>query len=92
MTMINRTVQRLRQGSRLHVASATSLTKLLKEKTTPCAKEKRLSAYLIKIAQLGGYLARKNDPPPGNIVMWRGMSRLTDIQLGFQLGATLVGN
>jgi RNA-directed DNA polymerase len=27
------------------------------------------------------YLARKNDPPPGNIVMWRSLSRLTDIAL-----------
>jgi hypothetical protein len=27
------------------------------------------SRYLEKIAQLGGYLARSNDSPPGNIVM-----------------------
>ncbi len=32
------------------------------------------------------------DPPPGNTVMWRGLSRLTDIQLGFELGTRLVGN
>jgi hypothetical protein len=37
-----------------------------------------LSTYLIKIARLGGYLARTKDPPPGNMVMWRGLSRLTD--------------
>ena len=41
-----------------------------------------LSLYLIKIARLGGYLARAKDPPPGNIVMWRGLSRLNDIPLG----------
>ena len=35
-----------------------------------------------KVARLGGYLARASDPPPGNIVMWRGWSRLTDIVLG----------
>jgi hypothetical protein len=29
---------------------------------------------------------------PENRVIWRGMSRLTDIELGFALGATLVGN
>jgi hypothetical protein len=44
-------------------------------------QRKILGTYLIKIARLGGYLARKNDPPPGNIVMWRGLSRLTDIAL-----------
>jgi hypothetical protein len=42
-----------------------------------------LSTYLIKIARLGGYLARTKDSPPGNMVMWRGLSRLTDIELGF---------
>lgn len=36
--------------------------------------------------------ARRSDPPPGNMVMWRGLSRLTDIELGSLLGAKLVGN
>ena len=44
-----------------------------------------LSAYLVKVARLGGYLARTRDPPPGNLVMWRGLSRLTDIALGATL-------
>ena len=35
--------------------------------------------------KLGGYLARAKDPPPGNLVLWRGLSRLTDILLGFEL-------
>ena len=53
---------------------------------------KTLSVYLIKIARLGGYLARASDPPPGNTVMWRGLSRLTDITLGIELaGATPCG-
>jgi hypothetical protein len=42
--------------------------------------------------RLRGYLARRGDCPPGNRVIWRGMSRLTDIKLDFALGATLVGN
>ncbi|MEX3968888.1 IS4 family transposase [Paraburkholderia sp. EG286B] len=40
---------------------------------------------VMRLAQLGGYLARANDPPLGNTVMWRGMRRLTDIQLGYEL-------
>lgn len=51
-----------------------------------------IAFYLTKLARLGGYLARASDPPPGNMVMWRGMSRLTDIQLGVLIGAKLVGN
>lgn len=31
-------------------------------------------------------------PAPGNIVMWRGLSRLTDIELGAHLAPALVGN
>jgi hypothetical protein len=44
------------------------------------------------IARLGGYLARATDPPPGNTVMWRRLSRLTDIELGAIIGAKNVGN
>ena len=56
------------------------------------AQKTSLSTYLTKISRLGGYLARASDTPPGNMVMWRGMSRLIDIELGFMVGAKLVGN
>jgi len=45
-----------------------------------------------QLAQLGGYLARAGDAPPGNMVIWRGLARLTDIEIGFLLGAQNVGN
>jgi Transposase DNA-binding/Transposase DDE domain len=38
-----------------------------------------LSTALQWIAILGGYLARKNDPPPGTMVVWRGWRRLTEV-------------
>jgi hypothetical protein len=50
-----------------------------------------LSRYLEKIAQLGNYLARANDAPPGNTVIWRGMRRLADMQLGFNLASERYG-
>jgi uncharacterized secreted protein with C-terminal beta-propeller domain len=40
-----------------------------------------LSTYIKKIAQLGGYLARFHDPPPGNMVIWRVITRLSEVQL-----------
>jgi len=49
------------------------------------ARSLKLSDYLLQIAKLGGYLARTSDPSPGNMVMWRGLSRLSDIQLGFEI-------
>lgn len=44
--------------------------------------EPRLGQNLLKLAQLGGYLARASDPPPGNKIIWRGLTHLTDIHLG----------
>lgn len=51
----------------------------------PKARRKTLSHYLIKVARL-----RASDPPPGNTVMWRGLSRLTDIALGVMVGGEFV--
>lgn len=58
---------------------------------TPAPK-RTVSHYLTAIAKLGGYLARAKDPPPGNMVLWRGLTRLTDIHLGYELHHKLVGN
>jgi hypothetical protein len=49
------------------------------------AKETTLAAYIRKIARLGGYLGRSRDPPPGIVVLWRGLSRLADIELGMEV-------
>jgi hypothetical protein len=90
MTMMNRVAP---VASPL-VALTRVETQLL-DRLFPGESERRkptLSTYLIKIARLGGYLARTKDSPPGNMVMWRGLSRLTDIELGFLLRVQLVGN
>lgn len=50
-----------------------------------------LSHYLTQIARLGGYLARAHDPPPGNIVIWRGWSRLMDIKIGANVSCNTCG-
>jgi hypothetical protein len=68
------------------------LDQLVKEHISSLQGDNLLGWYITKLARLGGYLGRKNDPPPGNLVVWRGLSRLNDIQLGFRLRAELVGN
>ena len=68
------------------------LDQLVPAKDPTLPQPATVSSYLTKIARLGGYLARAHDPPPGNIVMWRGLSRLTDIKLGATIAAELVGN
>jgi hypothetical protein len=91
MTMLNRSASDAPPALALTGTEIiTVLDRLVNDK--PGASRNTLSHYLTKIARLGGYLARANDPPPGNTVMWRGFSRLTDIVLGATLEAKIVGN
>jgi hypothetical protein len=93
ITMMNRSQPNSSPTLALTQLEIRLLNRLLKDKDTKLPREKKtLCHYVTKIARLGGYLARKNDPPPGNMVMWRGLSRLTDITLGAVSGAGLVGN
>jgi hypothetical protein len=91
LTMINRTAPEAPVELALTTIEIGLLDELLKDKTPRSLPKKTLSIYLTKIARLGGYLGRANDSPPGNTVMWRGMSRLTDIALGFTIGAKICG-
>jgi hypothetical protein len=91
MTMLNRTAPSTPPDAALTETEMYLLDHLVPNRRAP-SEQKSLSVYIIKIARLGGYLARASDPPPGNIVMWRGLSRLTDIELGAHLGARIVGN
>jgi Transposase DNA-binding len=85
MTMINRAAPNARPELGLTKIETVLLDRLLPDTSGRPPGEKTLSSYLIKIARLGGYLARASDPPPGNIVIWRGLTRLTDIKLGAAL-------
>ena len=42
-----------------------------------------LDFYMIRVARLGDYLARRRDAPPGTIILWRGFARLADLVAGF---------
>jgi Transposase DNA-binding/Transposase Tn5 dimerisation domain len=92
MTMINRSAPEAEPSLVLTDQETRLLDHLVPDKARRPRRERTLAFYLTKIARLGGYLARASDPPPGNIVMWRGMSRLTDITLGSTFAARLVGN
>ncbi|MFV1978778.1 MAG: IS4 family transposase [Myxococcota bacterium] len=40
---------------------------------------------ITSMARLGGYLARRSDPPPGAKVLWRGLIRLSGMVEGYRL-------
>ena len=47
-----------------------------------------LGEAVTRVAQLGGYLARGSDPPPGAECLWKGMSRLSGMAEGYRLADT----
>jgi hypothetical protein len=91
MTMINRSASNAPAAAVFTAVERRLLDHLVPDRHPEHGRRKSLPAYLTKVARLGGYLARASDPPPGNIVMWRGLSRFTAIELGFYV-AQLVGN
>jgi hypothetical protein len=93
LTMLNRAAPNASPKLALTDTEIGLLDQLVKDSHNRGCCPGTLAFYLIKLARLGGYLARANDPPPGSIVIWRGLSRLTDIELGAEIRATHnVGN
>jgi hypothetical protein len=89
MTLIQRSVPCAPPTLGLAAAGIRLLDRLVPDRRTSPPGRRTLSAYLLKLAWLGGHLARARDPPPGNTVMWRGLSRLTDITIGAALAAEM---
>jgi hypothetical protein len=90
--LLNRTDPSTGPSEAFTDAEIAVLDRLSPKTAIPEFLPRTLSHYIIQLAKLGGYLARKGDPPPGNIVMWRGLKRLTDIVFGMQIAAEVVGN
>jgi hypothetical protein len=84
LTEINRSAPEAPPEVALTATEVSLLEQLVKD-TVRIVEAPCLSRSLVKLAQLGGYLARANDPPPGNKVIWRGMHRLMEIEIGYQL-------
>src|SRR5215211_2073748 len=68
LTMINRAAPHAGPGLALTKGEIALLDRLVPDKAQAPPSAKTLSFYLIKVARLGGYLARTRDPPPGNTV------------------------
>jgi hypothetical protein len=91
ITMLNRTRPEASPDEAFTELDQYLLDELAPDKPT-ASSPPTVAHYIVKLARLGGYLARTHDPPPGNTVVWRGLFRLTDIELGMIIGAQLVGN
>jgi len=92
ITMMNRSQPRAAPHVGFTQLELYLLDTLIRDKARAVKPTNSLGTYLVKLARLGGYLARAHDPPPGNNVMWRSLTRLTDIDLGAIIGAQLMSN
>ena len=92
LRMMNRVVPDAEPGVALTGIETAVLDRVVPDRGSNQPRIRDLASYVQKIARLGGWLARAGDPPPGDRVLWRGMTRLTDIVLGATLTLDDVGN
>lgn len=85
LTMINRSAPRAPPEIAFTDSERLVLIAISQRWQTPLTRHSCLTDYLVCLARLGGYLARTHDPPPGNLVIWRGMRRLSDLELGMKM-------
>ena len=86
-----RIFEKIGHKQRLPVAfcRTTMLVNFILDRIFPDKKAKKaftVQYNLTKLARLGGYLARASDPPPGPLVIWRGLMKLNDFQRAVLLG------
>ena len=91
LTMLNRCAANAPPELALTQIEIHLLDQLVRDKPSKGSPPKSLSTYVTKVARLGGYLARAHEAPPGNQVIWKGMSRLTDMEPGFLVGVKSCG-
>jgi len=72
--MLNRSTQKAKATLAFTPLEIDILNRLAPERQVGSSRSPTLQSCLIQLARLGGYLNRASDPPPGNIVIWRGMS------------------
>lgn len=66
------------------VSEWKSVYKILKKEEKLPEKPPSLAVFIKMIGILGGYLNRKNDPPPGPKAMWIGFTRMHDFALAWE--------
>ncbi|WLB97050.1 IS4 family transposase [Bradyrhizobium japonicum] len=88
ITMSARAQPDARPETVLTLVEIETLDRIDAARSKPRILRRTLATYLLQIAMLGGYLARTRDHPPGNIVVWRGLTKLHDIASGIAIGST----
>lgn len=85
------TILRRQAPTTAPAAVFTETERTLLERKMPSSRKsttRDLAFYMTAVARLGGYLDRNSDPPPGTTVIWRGFTRLSDLDEGFRAAKT----
>lgn len=85
LMMIGRTCPNMSCADLFEACEWKSVFRII-NKNEPMPAEPPLLKDLIRmIAILGGYIGRSNDPPPGPKVMWKGLSRMSDFAMAWEV-------
>lgn len=90
--MLNRAPTKAKASVAFTPLEIDILNRLAPGQQPPTARPPSLQTCVAQLARLGGYLNRAGDGPPGNLVIWCGMPRLTDIKIRSLMAAENVGN
>lgn len=85
LTMIGRELPNLPCTAILEAHEWQALYCFIHKTPIPPLEPPSLQLAVGWIAQLGGFLGRKRDGAPGPIVVWRGLQRLSDLAIAWQL-------
>lgn len=91
LTMLNRSARKAPPTLAFTSLEVDLLNRLAHPPPRSQSRPSTLNSCLTRLAPLGGYLALAGDAPSGNMVIWRGLVRLTNIEIGYLLASQHVG-
>ena len=85
LMMLGRTCPSISSGDLFEECEWKSVFKIVNRNEPIPAEPPPLKDFIRMIAMLGGYIGRNNDPPPGPKVMWKGLTRMSDFAMAWEV-------
>jgi len=85
LMMIGRTCPNISASDLFEECEWKSVYKIIHRNEPIPEEPPQLGEFIKMIAILGGYIGRENDPPPGPKVMWKGLARMSDFSMAWEV-------
>jgi hypothetical protein len=85
LMMIGRTCPNISSAELFEESEWKAVYKILHRNEVLPTVAPLLNDFIRMVAMLGGYIGRKKDPPPGPKVIWKGLARMTDFSLAWEV-------